>query len=84
MELSEPYNFTRLLDRRVVDQSGRSLGHAYELNARRAPDGTFAIETIIVGRAGLLRRLRGTEAAGERIPWEAVAEIRDDCIVVRR
>lgn len=88
MELSErssaPFGFTRLLDRRVVDQSGRKLGHAFELLARRDRDGTLTIEQILVGKAALLRRLRGPGAARTRIPWGAVIEVRDEEIVVRR
>jgi sporulation protein YlmC with PRC-barrel domain len=83
VELSEPFGFSRLLDRRVVDQSGRSLGHAFELLAREDRDGTLTIEEILVGKAALLRRLHGPGAARTRIPWEAVIEVRDDRIVVR-
>jgi hypothetical protein len=85
VELNEkPFGFTSLLDRRVVDQSGRSLGHAFELLARRGPDGGLTIEAILVGRTALLRRLGGPAAAATQVPWQAVVEIRDDRIVVRR
>lgn len=85
MELSDrPYGFTRLLDSRVVDRSGRRLGHAFEVMARQEPNGALRVEAILVGRAALLRRLKGPAAAALEIPWEAVVEVTDDCIVVQR
>lgn len=85
MELKEKqFPLTELLDHRVVDQSGRSLGHAFEFLAARDRDGVFAIEAILVGRPALMRRMRGPGSARTQIPWDAVVEVRDGEIVVRR
>jgi sporulation protein YlmC with PRC-barrel domain len=76
--------FSDLLGLRVRDQSGRSLGHVFEARAHRERDGAVVLDELMLGRRALLRRLRGPSADAHGIPWEAVIEIRDDEIVVRR
>lgn len=85
MELKGPRALSELLGRKVVDQSGRKLGHVYEAKAHWEGDGTVVIDELIVGRDGLRRRLRGPGGPEERaIPWEAVVELPDETVVVRR
>jgi sporulation protein YlmC with PRC-barrel domain len=85
MELSEPRALSELLGRKVVDQSGRKLGRVYEAKAHWEGDGTVAVDALIVGRAGMRRRLRGPGGPKEReIPWEAVTELSGEEVVVRR
>jgi hypothetical protein len=83
VELSrEPYAFSALIGRPVEDQSGRSLGRLYEVRARW--EGRQVVfEELLVGRRGLLRRLRGPSPGSEGIAWEAVVDLGPDRIVVR-
>jgi sporulation protein YlmC with PRC-barrel domain len=84
VELSGHRALSGLLGRRVVDQSGRRLGRVYELKGRWQPDRTIAVEGLILGRAGLWRRLRGPGTHGANvIPWEAVVSLEDEHVVVR-
>jgi sporulation protein YlmC with PRC-barrel domain len=85
VELKGPRALSELLGRKVVDQSGRKLGRVYEAKAHWEADGTVAIDELIVGRGGLRRRLRGPGGPEEQaIPWEAVVELPDETVVVRR
>lgn len=85
MELSaEPSAFSALIGLRVRDQSGREIGRVYEVRARWDGDGSIVFERLLVGRPALLRRLRGPGPDADGIPWEAVMEVADDRIVVRR
>jgi sporulation protein YlmC with PRC-barrel domain len=85
MELRDPRGLSELLGRKVVDQSGRKLGRVYEAKAHWERDGTVAIDELLVGRGGLRRRLRGPGRPAEQaIPWEAVVELPDETVVVRR
>ena len=77
-------SMSELLGRRVVDQSGRKLGRVYEAKGRWEPDGTIAIDELILDRGGLRRRLRGPGGPEEQsYPWEAVIELTPDSVVVR-
>ena len=45
----------------------------------------MVIDALILDRGGLRRRLRGPGGAEEQaIPWEAVVELPDEQVVVRR
>lgn len=84
MELSEPRGLSDLLGRKVVDQSGRKLGRVYEAKAHWEGE-AVVIDELIVGRGGLRRRLRGPGGSEEQaIPWDAVVELPDETVVVRR
>lgn len=84
MELSGHRALSELLGRKVVDQSGRRLGRVYEVRGRWQRDRTVAVEGLILGRAGLWRRLRGPGTHGVKvIPWEAVVSLEDEHVVVR-
>jgi sporulation protein YlmC with PRC-barrel domain len=75
---------SELLGRRVVDQSGRKLGRVYEAKGHWERDGTIVIDELILDRGGLRRRLRGPGGPEEQsYPWEAVAELTPNAIVVR-
>lgn len=85
MELKDPGALSELLGRKVVDQSGRRLGRVYEAKGHWERDGTVVIDELILGRAGLRRRLRGPGGPEEQpIPWEAVVDLPDETVVVRR
>jgi len=74
-----------LLGRKVVDQSGRRLGRVYEAKAHWERDGTVVVDELILDRGGLRRRLRGPGGPEEQaFGWEAVVELTDDAVVVRR
>lgn len=83
MELERPHAFSELMGRRVVDSSGRSLGHVFEARAHWEQD-ALVLDELLLGRRALLRRLRGPAQQCRGIPWEAVVEVRSDRIVVRR
>ncbi|HEX5989117.1 MAG TPA: PRC-barrel domain-containing protein [Solirubrobacterales bacterium] len=84
MELSGHRALSELLGRKVIDRSGRPLGRVYEVKGRWQPDRTIVVEGLILGRAGLWRRLRGPGTHGvEVIPWEAVVSLEDEHVVVR-
>jgi sporulation protein YlmC with PRC-barrel domain len=72
-----------LIGRRVVDPSGRSLGHVFEVSAHWERDGTIVFDELLLGRRALLRRLRGPAQQSRGIPWEAVVEVGPAQIVVR-
>lgn len=85
MELSrEPAAFSDLVGRPVRDQSGRDLGRVFEARAHWERDGSIVIDELLVGRHGLMRRLRGPGEDDRGIPWEAVVELGDEHIVARR
>ena len=85
MELSrEPAAFSDLVGRPVRDQGGRDLGRVFEARAHWERDGSVVIDELLVGRRGLLRRLRGPGEDDRGIPWEAVVELGDEHIVARR
>ncbi|CAN5292836.1 hypothetical protein BH18ACT14_BH18ACT14_13040 [soil metagenome] len=82
-----------LLDRKVVTESGRSLGRAFDLRARWTGK-TLEVTGLNVGRQGFLERLGIGSSQGEArkhhkqwnrdtIPWDAVLRLQDGRIVVR-
>jgi hypothetical protein len=77
----QPWGFSQLVGLRVVDSTGRPLGHVFEARAHWERD-TFVLDELLLGRRALLRRLRGPAQACRGIPWEAVAEVWTDRIVV--
>jgi sporulation protein YlmC with PRC-barrel domain len=84
VELSrEPYALSDLVGIPVENASGRRLGRVWEARAHWERDGTIAIDELLVGRGALLKRLRGPGANARSIPWESVAEIEAQRIVVR-
>jgi sporulation protein YlmC with PRC-barrel domain len=85
MELSgRPQAFSSLIGAPVHDHGGRALGRVFEVRAHWERDGTIVFDELLIGRRGLWRRLRGPAADARGIPWEAVAELGPERIVVRR
>ena len=70
-----------LQHRKVVTESGQSLGHAYDLRGEFTP-GSLTVTGLVVGRRGLLEHL-GVVKREECIPWDAVVRIEGKRIVVR-
>lgn len=84
MELRpQPFAFSELIGVPVEDPSGRSLGRVWEARAHRQPDGTIMIDELLVGRGGLLKRLRGPGPDARGIPWANVTEVDVGRIVAR-
>jgi sporulation protein YlmC with PRC-barrel domain len=81
-----------LLHRKVVTESGRSLGHVHDLRAEQRGDRLF-VTAILVGRRAFLQHFgvgvtagrQGTKlrASAGTVPWEAVVRFSSGTIVVR-
>jgi hypothetical protein len=82
--MRRPQAFSSLIGTPVEDQGGRALGRVFEVRAHWEGDGTIVFDELLIGRHGLWRRLRGPAADARGIPWEAVAELGPERIVVRR
>lgn len=69
---------------RVEGIDGRFLGHVFDLRCRwragrhEAP----VVETVVIGRAGLLHRLGFRHARTCTVPWTAVRAFRDGRVMV--
>jgi sporulation protein YlmC with PRC-barrel domain len=84
VELSgETTAFSALIGLPVEDQSGRRIGRVFEVRGRWE-DGSILFEELLVGGRALVRRLRGPGPDASGIPWQAVMEVGEDRIVVRR
>jgi len=84
VELRGPGALSELLGRKVLDQSGRKLGRVYEAKAHWEGD-AVVIDELLLGRTGVRRRLRGPGGPERHsVPWEAVVDLRDETVVVRR
>jgi sporulation protein YlmC with PRC-barrel domain len=84
VELSqEPAALSDLIGHPVHEQSGRRLGRVWEIRGHRERDGSIVFDELLIGRAGLWRRLHGPREADRGVPWEAVTSVDDDRIVVR-
>jgi hypothetical protein len=85
MELNggDPGAFSELIGLPVRDPSGRSLGRVYEARGRWGGDGAIVIEELLIGRRGLLRRLRGPGTGSRGIPWANVVDLDPKRVVVR-
>jgi sporulation protein YlmC with PRC-barrel domain len=72
-----------LLRRKVVTESGRSLGRCHDLRGEVTAT-KLRVTGLCVGRAGLVERLgiRGHDAH-QTIPWSAVIRIEGKRIIVR-
>jgi sporulation protein YlmC with PRC-barrel domain len=70
-----------LQHRKVVTESGKSLGRAYDLRGEVTPR-TLTVTGIVVGRRGLLEHL-GVVKRDTCIDWDDVVRIEGKRIVVR-
>ncbi len=71
----------------VVTESGRFLGHVFDLRSRGEPEHgerreARVVHEIIYGRLGLFDRLGLTQAEPKMLSWKAVKAIRDNQLVV--
>ena len=67
--------------RKVVTESGRSLGRVYDLRGEVTPR-TLTVTGLVAGRRGFLEHL-GVVKRLKCIPWEDVVRIEGKRIVVR-
>jgi sporulation protein YlmC with PRC-barrel domain len=72
-----------LLQRKVVTESGDSLGRCYDLRGELTTS-NLRVTGLCVGRGGLLERLgiRGHDAH-HTVPWTAIVRIEANQIIVR-
>lgn len=70
-----------LQGRKVVTESGRSLGRLYDLRGELKPR-TLEVTGLVVGERGLLEHL-GVVKRVKSIPWDDVVRIEGKRIVVR-
>jgi sporulation protein YlmC with PRC-barrel domain len=70
-----------LQHRKVVTESGRSLGRLYDLRGEVTPR-TLTVTGLVAGKRGLLEHL-GVVKRLKCIPWEDVVRIDGKRIVVR-
>jgi sporulation protein YlmC with PRC-barrel domain len=84
--------FSELLNRKVVTESGRKLGHVHDLRAVRRGD-RLLVTGLLVGRHALLEHFglsiaRGRSGTKMRnsvdvVPWDAVLRLVPGRVVVR-
>jgi sporulation protein YlmC with PRC-barrel domain len=67
--------------RKVVTESGRSLGRVYDLRGELTPR-TLTVTGLVVGGRGLLEHL-GVVRRVKSVPWDDVVRIEGKRIVVR-
>jgi sporulation protein YlmC with PRC-barrel domain len=76
-----------LIGCRVWTESGQKVGRVHDLRAQSADHGWLLIG-LVVGRAGILERLRGGPSDGPTrpgavIPWQAITALHDGRITIR-
>jgi sporulation protein YlmC with PRC-barrel domain len=86
MRLSE------LLHRKVVTESGRSLGHVHDLRAEQRGE-RLVVTAVLVGRRALLEHFGLGVGAGKQgtklrtsassVPWDSVVRFSSGTLVVR-
>jgi hypothetical protein len=82
VELSRGSSVSELIGSVVVDASGRSRGRVFELRGHWDHGGVVVIDELLVGRHGLVRRLRGPGEDDHGVSWEAVVRIENGRIEV--
>ncbi|MFN2569450.1 MAG: PRC-barrel domain-containing protein [Candidatus Dormibacteria bacterium] len=70
-----------LIDRPVVDTSGRRLGRVFDIEAV-ITGGRPEVSVLLVGRRGFVERLVRSGGVPNGIPWERVVDVRADALVV--
>jgi sporulation protein YlmC with PRC-barrel domain len=78
----DPAAFSSLIGLPVRDLNGRSLGRVYEARGHWEGD-QIVIDELLVGRRGLLQRLRGPRMEPRGVPWANVVEVDRERLVVR-
>ena len=70
---------------RVVDEAGERIGHLFDVACElRAHGDPPAVTTLLLGGAGLARRLGIGRGRAEEVPVGDVVELREGEVVVRR
>jgi sporulation protein YlmC with PRC-barrel domain len=73
-----------LLRCRAVDQDGRRIGHVTEVRCAGREGEPPRVTTLLIGPAGLLRRLGVRRGTPVEIPWTAVVDWQPGTVVTRR
>ena len=71
-----------LLQRKVVTESGESLGRLFDLRCEITPR-TLTVKGIVAGRRALLEHFGVVGRTSHPIPWSDVVRIEPKRIVVR-
>lgn len=70
---------------RVVTEDGERLGHVFDVASRlERPGHPPVVETLLVGRAGLARRLGVGRSRVAEVPVGRIVRFGDGEVVVRR
>jgi len=70
-----------LLNRKVVTESGLSIGRVHDVTAELV-DGRLRVTGLVVGRQGFMARLGIRARGGPQVPWTRVSRV-DTEIVLR-
>jgi sporulation protein YlmC with PRC-barrel domain len=71
-----------LMHRKVVTESGRSLGRIWDLRAERTPR-ALTVTGLVVGRRGMLEHYGVVKRTTPPVPWSDVVRIEGKRIIVR-
>jgi sporulation protein YlmC with PRC-barrel domain len=71
-----------LKHRKVVTESGRSLGHLWDVRAEQTPR-TLTVTGLVVGRRGMLEHYGVVARKTPPVPWSDVVRIEGKRIIVR-
>jgi sporulation protein YlmC with PRC-barrel domain len=71
-----------LMHRKVVTESGESLGRIWDIRAERTPR-KLTVTGLVVGRRGLLEHYGVVKRKTPPVPWSDVVRIEGKRIVVR-
>jgi hypothetical protein len=82
VELSrDELNLSALIGAPARDPTGRRLGRVYEVRAHWQGD-EVVVDEVLVGKVGLLRRLRGSGDESQGYAWGEIAELSADGVTV--
>jgi sporulation protein YlmC with PRC-barrel domain len=72
-----------LMGAEVRTTDGERLGRVNDVRVACRPDGTWAVDALLLGSASFLERLGLRSTTPDQIAWTRVSEIDQGAIVVR-